>query len=342
MKFAFSDDAIKQDLPMYLGKLRFLTVAVAIGVILALGLSIWEFQLGNTARALANLLFPITAPFMIHILWKRPRYSQLVLQIFAFSIFLQQSSVGLYLHDINQMIWIPVFPLVYFYLLGQKGWTWSLLLFIELWLVYFMYPESGYRGVVNLEAMNNFMLAYLVTAVLSWMNSREVIYYQRTISKRAHFDHLTGAYNRVAWLERLSQEIAIQQRNDKLALSILMFDVDDFKLVNDKFGHPAGDKVLVEVSDLISSRLRKSDVLGRWGGEEFVILLTNTNLAQASQLAEELRAQLESRTQDSIAVTASFGITQFKAGDSIEALLQRVDGLLYHAKARGKNCVVAA
>jgi len=342
MKYAFTDDAIKQDLPMYQGKLRFLTIAVAMGIVIALGIAIWEFHLGNMTRALADLFFPVSAPAMIYLLWKHPRFAPIVLQVFAFTIFIQQSSVSLYLFDINQMIWIPTYPLVYFYLLGYKGWTWSALLFIELWLLYLFSPHRGNPDVVNLVAMNNFMAAYLMTAALSWMNSREVLFYQGTITKRAHFDYLTGLFNRVAWLDRLNQETAIQQRNNKLSVSIIMFDVDDFKRMNDEFGHHAGDMVLVKVSDLIASRLRKSDVLGRWGGEEFIILLTNTNLTQATSVAEELRAQLESHMKGKFNITASFGVTQYRPDDDAEGLLQRVDDLLYQAKAAGKNCVVAA
>lgn len=327
---------------MYRGKLRFLTIAAAIGVVLSIVLAIWEVHLGNYTRALAEILFPLTAPILIYLLWRKPRYAQLVLQIFSLSVFIQQSSVGLYLFDMDQMIWIPTFPLVYFYLLGHKGWTWSLLLFVELWLFYFFYPYTDPQTVVAPTAMYNFMAAYVMTAFLSWMYSREILYYQTTISKRAHFDFLTGVYNRVAWLDRLEQEIAIQKRNSRLVLSIIMFDVDDFKKVNDDFGHHAGDKVLVDACRVMETRLRKSDVLGRWGGEEFVILLPDTTLAQAKNVAEQLRRQLQDNKRSVVRITASFGVTECHPGDAVDELLQRVDEQLYQAKATGKNCIVAA
>lgn len=339
--FFLNDDLIPHDLPMYRGKLRFLTIAVAIGVVIAVVIAAWELHLGNYTRALADFSFPLTAPILVYILWRHPRFSSLVLQIFALSIFIQQSSVSLYLNDIKQMIWIPTFPLVYFYLLGQKGWTWSLLLFVELWLVYAFYPAFGLHEVIDKDAMHNFMAGYLMTALLSWMYTREILFYQHSISRRAHYDYLTNICNRVAWLDRLNQEIAIYKRNHREAISVIMFDVDNFKRVNDELGHPIGDKVLVSLTEQFSSRLRKSDVLGRWGGEEFVILLPNTDLSQAHIVAEELRIQLEQNPQDGVIVTASFGVTQYRATDDVEGLLQRADECLYQAKSKGKNCIIA-
>jgi diguanylate cyclase (GGDEF)-like protein len=119
-----------------------------------------------------------------------------------------------------------------------------------------------------------------------------------------------------------------------------MFDLDRFKNINDRFGHAAGDRVLKDVVSAFKKRLRKTDCLARWGGEEFVILLPDTGVEGAAVLAEELRQRLNEMEVPGVGrVTASFGVTGYRSGDTVDAVTQRVDGALYRAKGNGRNCV---
>jgi diguanylate cyclase (GGDEF)-like protein len=119
-----------------------------------------------------------------------------------------------------------------------------------------------------------------------------------------------------------------------------MLDIDHFKEVNDRFGHEAGDRVLKELTEMIRKRIRTSDLLARWGGEEFMILMVNTNLPPAATLAEDLLQQLQAGTFSGIGrVTASFGVAAHRAGESVDELLTRVDNLLYRAKRGGRSCL---
>ena len=119
-----------------------------------------------------------------------------------------------------------------------------------------------------------------------------------------------------------------------------MFDIDHFKAVNDRYGHPVGDTVLVGLTRLVQRNLRAADTLARWGGEEFVIMMPHCDADEAVGLAEKLRALLALQTFETVGqVTASFGVTQCRPEDSPQSWLKRADLALYQAKAEGRNAV---
>ncbi|HSC68075.1 MAG TPA: GGDEF domain-containing protein, partial [Cellvibrio sp.] len=122
-----------------------------------------------------------------------------------------------------------------------------------------------------------------------------------------------------------------------------LLDIDFFKMVNDKFGHTVGDQVLVDLARILTRRVRKTDRIFRFGGEEFVVLARNTALIDALVIAEQLRAQIEGELQDPDGVlTASFGCAQLQPDESLEDWFVRADKAVYQAKQQGRNCVVAA
>jgi len=145
--------------------------------------------------------------------------------------------------------------------------------------------------------------------------------------------------------QHLEHEVLSAVRH-RTPLSMLMIDIDYFKTVNDAHGHVAGDTVLATVAEAIVRCTRDSDVVFRYGGEEFAVILTNTRSAGAGLLAERIRAtvdELEIRSQEAtIEVTVSIGVAQLTAGDSKIDLLERADTMLYRAKYRGRNQVVTA
>lgn len=170
------------------------------------------------------------------------------------------------------------------------------------------------------------------------------------ILKHATLDALTGFYNRRQLDERIKQEIASAKRQ-KTPLCAIMVDIDFFKSVNDKYGHATGDIVLKTVSKSMRSQLREYDIAGRYGGEEFAILLPFTRADEAVMVAERLRKAVEKKVIDisktnsdsaenEIHVTISLGIYEFKQSDTEEDLLQNADKALYRAKAEGRNRVV--
>lgn len=161
---------------------------------------------------------------------------------------------------------------------------------------------------------------------------------EQALRKLSETDSLTGVYNRRYFQERLDQVIA--QGDHRGGLTLIMFDIDHFKLINDKHGHAAGDQVLQRCCQRVSGRLRHSDLLCRLGGEEFAILCPHMTLSQAAVLAEVLRALLSDESIEEVGrVSASFGVAEWRLGETADVLLQRADTALYAAKRAGRNKV---
>lgn len=169
---------------------------------------------------------------------------------------------------------------------------------------------------------------------------------EQELQRQASTDPLTGAYNRREYERRFDQEARRARRHER-PLSVCVLDLDHFKHVNDTYGHNAGDAALVLTADICRAELRDSDILGRLGGEEFVIILPETDADDAAQVAERLRCQLERADvvacQQRFRLTATFGITQLTGRDrSINDLVLRADTALYEGKRSGRNQVRAA
>jgi len=156
----------------------------------------------------------------------------------------------------------------------------------------------------------------------------------------ATHDKLTSLYNRHGLDEVLAKEIENSIYFNK-SICVIFFDIDHFKLVNDTYGHAKGDYVLEELSKLVSSKLRVSDVFARWGGEEFIIFLKTSTLENAVKVAGKLRLTIEQHDFEGIKITSSFGVAELQEYEDKEALLHRVDTLLYEAKESGRNRVVS-
>jgi diguanylate cyclase len=164
------------------------------------------------------------------------------------------------------------------------------------------------------------------------------------LSHLADHDTLTGLLNRRAFELLFAQELASARRNGTPA-SLLLFDLDRFKAINDRHGHPAGDRLLVELAERIRARLRAQDVFARWGGEEFLILLVRTSLDDAAQVAEELRLTVADEPFDlgePAHVTISIGVAGVDPDrpDALEDVYRRVDKAMYAAKDAGRDRVV--
>lgn len=159
------------------------------------------------------------------------------------------------------------------------------------------------------------------------------------LHKMAMTDELTGAFNRRMIVEAINNEIKRSKRLDSI-FSLIMFDIDHFKMINDNFGHDAGDFVLKRLAQMVKNRIRVIDIFGRWGGEEFIIVLPSTELESTIILAEDLRIKLSQLDLEGIGrVTASFGIATYEEGDSIDSIVKKVDNKMYQAKNEGRNRV---
>jgi diguanylate cyclase (GGDEF)-like protein len=152
-------------------------------------------------------------------------------------------------------------------------------------------------------------------------------------------DSLTGIANRREFSAILAREVERAKRYG-VPLSLAMYDIDNFKRVNDSFGHDVGDYVLQDVTALVKKNIRANDVAARWGGEEFMVLMPQSDLAAARNTSEKLRQEIAQHRFDKVnSLTASFGVTAYTPQDDLNSLLKRVDDALYLAKERGRNRV---
>lgn len=199
----------------------------------------------------------------------------------------------------------------------------------------------GPTGVLLLtSAVVSIVLAELARQQEKSVESRAA---QEVLERMAHTDALTELPNRRSLMAELNRETAVATRFG-LPLAVIEFDLDHFKDVNDVYGHQTGDRVLVALARHVQRRLRATDVVGRMGGEEFLILAPGNSITEAARLAGEICEALRERPMagDRAWITASFGVAVYESGDTADAILARADAALYEAKRGGGNRVATA
>lgn len=253
--------------------------------------------------------------------------------------------------------------------LGDTGYLW--LLFIPLftvlllkqdeavkWLVFYTlvitvllamhFFKPGFELPYTIAELRQTLIVYVLMIYLTYLNERLKLMANEMLLKKNRLlgvltqtDPLTGLYNRGCMTERL-EEVFDSAREKGEVFSILMVDLDHFKRVNDTLGHHAGDRVLKSVSRLFTDYIQDRGAVGRWGGEEFVIVCPGMDKAEAVGMAEALCKKVSAHDFGlNQPVTASFGVVTFEQPkDSLEAMLIEVDSLLYQAKDSGRNCVI--
>jgi diguanylate cyclase (GGDEF)-like protein len=164
------------------------------------------------------------------------------------------------------------------------------------------------------------------------------------MNRLARTDPLTQLANRRDFLEKFQYEINRFERNLK-PFAVVMGDLDDFKGINDRFGHDCGDFVLVSIAKIMKTMIRKQDTVGRWGGEEFILLLPESSLQGGRIAAESIRKRLAAETftfkGHSLVITITFGVSEFNGTVDLDACIKQADEALYRGKSLGKNCVVS-
>ncbi len=212
-------------------------------------------------------------------------------------------------------------------------------------------PEGVITGAVlpgvpvALWRYGNLAIPLLALAMVSFYFRRASTTAERRMESMALTDPLTGLLNRRSMEQRLREAAHGFQRTGR-AFSVVMADVDRFKRINDAHGHAAGDRVLRALAGLFGERLRGHDAVARWGGEEFLLLLPETDLATACEVADRLRVTVEARLPEtaslSESITLTFGVAVFDRPMRVDACLEKADEALYAGKAEGRNRVVSA
>jgi two-component system cell cycle response regulator len=195
------------------------------------------------------------------------------------------------------------------------------------------------KGSLSREKLKNI----IDVALDKWMRLQQAMADKEKLERLATFDSLTGLYNRRAILSKLYELINLANRY-KEDFSLSMLDIDHFKRVNDSYGHLTGDEVLEKIAILIRRNVRDTDIVGRYGGEEFIIILPKTNLSSSWVVAERLRSIIERvEMKDSagnvFTITVSQGLAGWERGEDAYSLISRSDQALYKAKEKGRNRV---
>lgn len=212
---------------------------------------------------------------------------------------------------------------------------------LQLYLFVEQTEKEATRKILNALVIN-LILCAIITAIVLALTNLTIAAYQRRLEKMATTDEMTGLLNRQAFDIVFKQTYKNIQRNP-VCLSLVMLDIDLFKQVNDTYGHLAGDTVIRGIAEVTQGEIRSSDVLCRWGGEEFLVLLQDCPIERALTVAEKIREAIKAKIFRhegvSIYATVSLGVAQYHASEDEDTLLSRVDRALYVAKEKGRDRV---
>lgn len=199
--------------------------------------------------------------------------------------------------------------------------------------LFVLYASNIYSPIVLVLAI--IFQSIFFVSVMFFLNRFEKI---KTL---AVTDPLTNIYNRSHFFDVLENEIEKRNRHngDSKDLSMIMFDIDDFKKINDKFGHYSGDKVILEIVSIVKNIIRPYDTFARVGGEEFAVILNDIKNDASLQISERIRKTIADRLKNGYGITISIGIANFEKGDSADTLYKKADDAMYHSKLDGKDKV---
>jgi len=202
-------------------------------------------------------------------------------------------------------------------------------------------PHLTHRALINKDSEEYLFLVNISSFNMDSKNMYLVVLENITALQRiAYTDQLTSLANRFK-LDEVMDRYILNYDRYKTEFSILLIDIDHFKMVNDTYGHLVGDDVLKAIARILNEQTRKTDVIGRWGGEEFIIISTKTTLSGAYHLATKIKIVIENNNFDIVKnITVSIGVSEYKHNDSIDTLIKRADDALYYAKENGRNQVV--
>ncbi|MDH4653955.1 MULTISPECIES: sensor domain-containing diguanylate cyclase [unclassified Pseudomonas] len=210
------------------------------------------------------------------------------------------------------------------------------------WYLFVDKHEDGLLTGLRNTLYLNLLICLIVTSIILVLVIRLMRRYQRSIAALATTDSLTGLPNRRGF-ELLAGQALQEARRERKPLAALLLDLDHFKMLNDTYGHQAGDQVLQGFAQNLRDSLRQADIICRWGGEEFIILLKDTGSATAHQLAEKVRLEVAAQRYPfkgvNLHVTTSIGLADMHPEDALDSLIGRADRGLYRAKQSGRNCV---
>lgn len=281
-----------------------------------------HYALGSVAAAGAALV-------LINLFAVRRGFERPVHNIFLVICLTAITVLSLVQRGVNGVFWVPPTLMIFSIVFPRHT--------IRLYIILYALIVIG-TAFFTIDGDNSWRLlvSTAVTIALIYILLDVIYALQTKMARLALKDELTGAYNRREMNARFAIAADRKKRYDA-ASSLMIIDLDHFKSINDTYGHAAGDRVLVELVDLLRSNCRRADEVFRAGGEEFVILLPDTSIDGATTLVDKIMKALRGRRLADLSVTASIGIAEIATDETVESWMSRADGALYRAKESGRN-----
>ena len=250
----------------------------------------------------------------------------------AFTYFNKNESFGL--------IWNIFFCMIAINLNGHtKGLFYTFILYGYIFLMAYEGIGVWQHGLWDKAAFSHYVFSMVLLTCVVYVMELALYRSYTKLQKMAEEDELTQTYNRRKLREILQAEIERTQRHET-PLCVILFDVDNFKSINDTYGHNVGDNVLQHLAKIVKNSIRVNDTFGRWGGEEFLVILPHMKLEEANKVCEKIRLLISQTIFEKVdTLTCSFGLCMYEKEMNIDRFVNRCDKAMYQAKMLGKNCV---
>lgn len=294
-------------------------------------LSMYHFYIGDFTVGAVNLLISLILLF-VGIKFDQPKQIK-HLNIILVVLFLVCLSFAILLKGSDALYWaFPAISATYFMASNRSAFVLTILCISLTYLLAYPYITTSH--------IIDYYPALFLHSFFQFCWASRTTRQQKKLYEIATRDALTKVNNRLSFNEKLDGVIKRNRRN-RVPVSLLMLDLDHFKRINDKFGHDIGDSVLIVFAELITSSIRESDAIYRYGGDEFIVIADDTTIENASILAEQLRTKAnKDLCLNKYQLSVSIGVTTLLPDfDEVTSVLKRVDNALYEAKKMGRNCV---
>ncbi len=321
---------------------------VAISFAFLVGL-LHDLGLHNTGdfHSKVNYLYSLSSfGLLIWLRQNKQNFKKVSESLILVSLITFTSALIFVVEDQFRIIWFYIAVFLAYTVIGNRAGVITTLVSIAIIVLCFMVFELGFSQVT----LQGSLIGLLISSVLASVHVRKIAEFEtillnknRELEVLATVDGLTGVMNKRMFNEMAAKYLEAAERTEK-PLSLLYLDLDFFKKVNDQHGHQVGDIMLIKFTDVVGKCLRKSDLLGRVGGEEFAIVLFETTVDDAAAVAEKIRSRVQESSyqydNNLVEVTTSIGISHFESGeDTLDTIQKRADKALYQAKNLGRNRV---
>lgn len=298
--------------------------------------------------AAIELVFGLFSVFLWRIIPTTPNFHKWVMLyiipcflVMMYSLSLPQSSEAIF-------VWVLIIPLLSYLLMGRQKGFWVSVMFVFSGIVIFHWRFIGNNNdfalntAISINILFSSMLAMAIAHVYELNREKN----EQRLLELAGTDKLTGLANRMK-LDEGFQHFSLLSKRHNINFIFVLFDLDFFKNINDQYGHDAGDKALCFVANFLKGNIRESDLLARFGGEEFALLMTSSDIAEAYEHIDLMRDKLSQNffvsNKNQIKITLSAGVATYGVdGTNLNSLMKKADDRLYIAKKKGRNCIVVA